>query len=112
DLIGDRVLFMGRRGDIINVGGQKVQPLRVEAVIRDVPGVRDVLVLGRRSSIAGELVACHVVLEDGSMVEEVRTSIQAACGRHLSRAENPRWIEFVPEITLTRADKRQRTNPS
>ena len=41
-LDGERVFFEGRRDDIINVGGQKVRPEEVEALIRRIAGVMDV----------------------------------------------------------------------
>ncbi len=45
--VGDRCFFVGRRNDVINVGGNKVQPLRVEQVLHLVPGVRDVRVFAQ-----------------------------------------------------------------
>jgi acyl-CoA synthetase (AMP-forming)/AMP-acid ligase II len=39
-----------RKSDCINVGGAKVYPLEVEAVIRGVRGVREVVVKERKSS--------------------------------------------------------------
>jgi acyl-CoA synthetase (AMP-forming)/AMP-acid ligase II len=48
----DRVLFRGRRSDLINVGGVKVAPGDVEARLVEVPGVAAALVSGRRSSLA------------------------------------------------------------
>ena len=54
ELTADRVLFAGRAGDMINVGGNKVRPAVVEQAIRAVPGVIDVRVYGRSSSIAGQ----------------------------------------------------------
>ena len=49
----DRVFFVGRKTDMINVGGNKVYPLEVETVIRTVTGVADVRVYGEASSILG-----------------------------------------------------------
>ncbi len=42
---GDRVYFAGRRGDMINVGGNKVQPLEIENRLRGLPQIADVRVL-------------------------------------------------------------------
>ncbi len=58
---GDRVFFAGRRGDRINVGGNKVQPLEIENALRGLPQIADVRVFGQASSLAGQLVACQVV---------------------------------------------------
>jgi acyl-CoA synthetase (AMP-forming)/AMP-acid ligase II len=109
EVVGNRVLFRGRRGDVINVGGNKVHPLRVEEVIRDVPGVRDVLVLGKASSIAGHLVACQIALVNPQDADSVRQAVLESCQQRLQRHEIPRIIEFVSEIELTSAGKRTRS---
>src|SRR5262249_12215951 len=44
ELRGDRYYFVGRRDGVINVGGLKVHPEEVEAVINRHPGVRMSLV--------------------------------------------------------------------
>src|SRR5215469_7789308 len=53
ELRGDRYFFMGRRGGIINVGGQKVHPEEVEAVINRHPAVHSSLVKARKSPVMG-----------------------------------------------------------
>ena len=40
ELRGDRYYFVGRRGGIINIGGLKVHPEEIEAVINRHPDVR------------------------------------------------------------------------
>ena len=62
---GDRCHFIGRRGGVINVGGAKVHPEEVEAVINRQAGVRMSLVKARRNPIAGALVVADVVLDGG-----------------------------------------------
>jgi acyl-CoA synthetase (AMP-forming)/AMP-acid ligase II len=102
---GDRVFFEGRISDILNVGGQKVHPLEVERQVRSVPGVADVRVFGRRSSIAGQLVACEIVVEDGFDPEAVRQAVVRHCAERLQDAQRPRFIEIVPQLALSDANK-------
>ena len=106
--IGDRCYFVGRRSDHINVGGNKVQPLRVEQVIQTVPGIRDVRVFGRRSSLVGEMVACEFVVEPGFDPEQVKQALQDACRDRLDAHERPRLIQSVAAITLSSAGKKIR----
>jgi acyl-coenzyme A synthetase/AMP-(fatty) acid ligase len=108
ELVGDRVYFVGRRTDLINVGGNKVAPLEVERVLRTVTGVRDARVFGRRSSIAGELVVCQVVAADGADPEELRREMVAACVAELKDHQRPRSIEFVAAIPLEESGKTSR----
>ena len=46
---GDLIRFVGRKSEIINVGGQKVFPTEVESVVLEVEGILDVLVTGCRT---------------------------------------------------------------
>ena len=60
---GDRYLFVGRRGGIINIGGLKVHPEEVEAVINRHPQVRMSLVRPKQSPFTGAIVIADVVLK-------------------------------------------------
>ena len=107
-VIDDRVSFIGRRSDLINVGGNKVHPLEVELVIAGVAGVSDVLVFAKRSSIAGELVACEVELEAGADPEATVHAIRAACVDGLAAYQRPFAVKVVHDIELTSAGKKRR----
>jgi len=103
---GDRCYFVGRRGGVINVGGAKVHPEEVEAVINRQVGVRMSLVKARRSPIAGALVVADVVLEDARSTEEtVRENILAACRAELAPYKATAIIRFVPQLAMTTAGK-------
>lgn len=102
---GDRVHFVGRRTDVINVGGNKVHPAEVERVLRAVPGLADVRVYGRPSSVAGELVACDVVPAPGADAGALRAEIARRCAAALLGFQRPRWIEVVGEIAVSASGK-------
>jgi acyl-coenzyme A synthetase/AMP-(fatty) acid ligase len=89
ELRGDRYYFVGRRDGVINVGGLKVHPEEVEAVINRHPGVRMSLVRGRRNPITGALVVADVVAQaetvepDGTTdIAVLRNQILKCAGRH------------------------------
>ncbi len=104
----DRVFFVGRRGDQINVGGNKVSPNRVENVIREVAGVADVRVYSVSSSLAGQLVAAELVLAEGTDEQAVRSRVAECCRAVLAAHEVPRALNVVPRIALTAAGKKSR----
>src|SRR5262249_29532913 len=56
ELRDGRYFFVGRRNGVINVGGLKVHPEEVEAVINRHPQVRMSLVRSRQNPITGALV--------------------------------------------------------
>src|SRR6202035_4323786 len=56
ELRGERYHFVGRRGGIINIGGLKVHPEEIEAVINRHPQVRMSRAKSRKSPITGSIV--------------------------------------------------------
>ncbi len=66
ELRDGRFYFVGRRDGIINVGGFKVHPEEVEAVINRYPEVSMSLVRSRKSPITGAIVIADVVLRTSS----------------------------------------------
>jgi acyl-CoA synthetase (AMP-forming)/AMP-acid ligase II len=108
EVTGERVYFIGRRSDMINVGGNKVHPVEVERVLLGVPGVAHVRVYSKRSSIAGELVAVEVVPGPGIDTSQLREAIVAACMVELSPFQRPRLVDFVAEIALEDSGKLKR----
>jgi acyl-CoA synthetase (AMP-forming)/AMP-acid ligase II len=60
-LLGDgRLVVSGRRDDLINRAGEKIQPLEIEDQLRHVPGVVDVAVFGVPDNVLGQAVRALV----------------------------------------------------
>ena len=98
ELRGDRYHFVGRRGGIINIGGLKVHPEEIEAVINRHAAVRMSRVKARRSPITGAIVVADVVLADGGDAgrgDEIRDEIIADCRASLAPHKVPAMIKFV-----------------
>ena len=111
---GDRYYFIGRRGGIINVGGLKVHPEEIEAVINRHPGVRMSLVRGRKNSITGAIVVADVVLREeldaaASRSVALKQEILRACREKLPQHKVPAAIHFVPSLDLSSAGKTARS---
>ncbi len=109
---GDRYFFAGRRGGIINIGGQKVHPEEIEAVINRHRAVRMSLVKSRKNPIMGAVVAAEVVLDDaaGDNGDAIRREIEASCRDALASWKVPATIRFVPSLAVTAAGKLTRSN--
>lgn len=101
----DRYQFVGRRSDIINVGGNKVSPLEVERVLRAVPGVAEVRVYAKQSSVAGQLVAAQIVPQLSADAAAVKAAVIEAGVRHLAAHQRPRLVDIVDRIELSDAGK-------
>jgi acyl-CoA synthetase (AMP-forming)/AMP-acid ligase II len=100
-----RVLFLGRENGLINVGGVKVYPEAVEAVIATVPGVALSQVSAKRSPVTGALVVAAVQLEPGADPGAARAAIAAACAERLGREATPAIIRFVEGFATNAAGK-------
>jgi acyl-coenzyme A synthetase/AMP-(fatty) acid ligase len=106
--LGDRVLFLGRTDCVINVGGLKVSPEEVEAVLLEVEGVADAHVHGTKNAITGSLVTADVALETAQAPDRVREALIGHARDRLDPHKVPRVIRFVEAIELTRSGKKAR----
>jgi acyl-coenzyme A synthetase/AMP-(fatty) acid ligase len=112
ELRDGRYHFMGRAGGVINVGGLKVHPEEVEAVINAIPWVRMSLVKARRNPITGAVVTAEVVLADETDVPGGRPEgaaltreIIEACRRGLPAHKVPAMVRIVPSLEVSAAGK-------
>jgi acyl-coenzyme A synthetase/AMP-(fatty) acid ligase len=86
---GEYLKILGRASDLINVGGQKVYPAEVETVILEVPGVRDVVVLGESNPILGKIVVAEIVAEPDEDGAVLKTRIKQHCRERLQSWQTP-----------------------
>ncbi|MGA8898726.1 ANL family adenylate-forming protein [Bradyrhizobium sp.] len=113
ELRGDRYHFVGRRGGIINIGGLKVHPEEIEAVINRHDEVRMSRVKARKSPITGAIVVADVVLADGcdaSRGDEIKARIIGSCRAKLAPHKVPAMIKFVEKLDITAAGKLARSD--
>jgi acyl-CoA synthetase (AMP-forming)/AMP-acid ligase II len=89
---GDDVRILGRRSEIINVGGEKVFPSEVEAVILEAPNVADVTVSGRPNHVTGMVVQATVRLVSDEDPSEVNRRIQKHCSVRLEQFKVPALV--------------------
>ena len=93
---------------IINIGGLKVHPEEIEAVINRHAEVRMSRARSRRSPITGAIVVADVILADGAdkgRRDEIRDMILADCRASLAPHKVPAMIKFVTALDVTTAGK-------
>jgi len=106
---GDRYVFAGRRGGIINVGGLKIHPEEIEAVINRHPQVRMSLVRPKQNPVTGSIVIADVVLKSecarsgGEL--QIKNDILALCREALPRHKVPAAISIVPALDVAATGK-------
>lgn len=97
---GEYLKILGRKSELINVGGEKVYPAEVESVIKELATVGDVTVFGEQNPITGNIV-CADVLPAGEVDEAEQKEFIAELKRHCrARLQNykvPVKVRLVAE---------------
>lgn len=107
-----RYYFTGRREGVINVGGLKVHPEEVEAIVNLHPNVRMSRVKARKSPITGAIVVADIVLENSASPSftQTRDEILATCREMLAAHKVPVTLREVPFLEINAAGKLLRAN--
>ena len=101
------IRILGRIGELINVGGEKVMPTEIESIILGVSGVIDCRVYGEKNVIVGQAVVAEVVAQPDVDLDALKSSIRSACRAVLSAYKVPTRINFVSDISCERLKKRR-----
>ena len=87
-------LYVLGRSDIINIGGNKVDRLEVETVVRETLSVKEVIVIGGEQ---GGLPVVHAVIEaDPDTVS--RAMVIEACRKRLSDYKIPKLVTISAKL--------------
>ncbi|MEY2434531.1 MAG: hypothetical protein QOC92_4256 [Acidimicrobiaceae bacterium] len=90
--------FGGRMTAMIKSGGSNIAPAEVEAVLREIPGVRDAYVFGVPAGDRGDDVAAVIVQEDDASVEIIE--LESSARERLSSYKVPRHFRLLVEGDL------------
>ncbi|MDC0708033.1 long-chain fatty acid--CoA ligase [Stigmatella sp. ncwal1] len=92
---GEYLRILGRKSELINVGGEKVYPAEVESVLLQLPNVADVTVVGRPSPITGQVVMARVVLREAEDPVVLTKRLRQFCRDRLATYKIPVAVEVV-----------------
>ncbi|HEY4308528.1 MAG TPA: fatty acid--CoA ligase family protein [Pirellulales bacterium] len=94
---GEYLRILGRKSEIINVGGQKVYPAEVEGIIQEIPGVSDAAVYGERNAITGQIVCANVSLRAEEPPAEFVRRLKQHCRQRLELFKVPVKVRVVDD---------------
>lgn len=94
---GEYFKILGRKSEIINVGGEKVYPIEVENVIQEIENVAEVRVFAEKNSIVGNIVCAQVRLINNENTIEFSKKIKKYCLQKLQSFKVPVKIIFINE---------------
>ncbi|MGM9479959.1 class I adenylate-forming enzyme family protein [Roseateles sp. NT4] len=107
---GDRLYFLGRANGSINVGGNKVMPEEVEAVILELPEIAFVQVRARASAVLGSLVEAAVLPAEGAVLDaDLKKRVMAHCRGRIEAFKVPAFVVLAQGIAVNAAGKMSRT---
>jgi len=106
---GDYIRILGRRSEMINVGGQKVYPAEVESVLQLMEGVEDVAVSGEPNPITGQMVTARVAMTTGESLKDFRNRMRAFCKGKLASYKIPQKVLLVDKLSYGERFKKMRS---
>lgn len=101
------IAIVDRSKDMIAVGGFKVFPSNVEAVLLEYPAVKEALVIGVPDNYLGEMPAAFVTLNDGFTADgaEMVSWLNSRVGKH-ERVKQITVREELPKTMIGKLDRK------
>ena len=106
---GDYIKILGRKSEIINVGGEKVYPQEVENVIQEMDNVAEVTVYGEENLIMGNIVCANVRLINYEDKKSFIARLKKYCREILQSFQVPVKVKIVEEEQYSERFKKIRT---
>lgn len=94
---GEYMKILGRKSEIINVGGEKVFPQEVENVILELPDVEDVLVYSESNPLTGKIVCAKIKYKGTESKAELIKKVKTYCRTKLEPFKIPVKIELADQ---------------
>jgi acyl-coenzyme A synthetase/AMP-(fatty) acid ligase len=100
----DRLYLLGRKDEIINVGGEKVFAYEVEKVLLMIEWIENAHVYGIKNSITGNVVAADIQTSCEYSMENVK-EIRNVCNEYLQKYKRPLVFHFYKQLPMNRNGK-------
>ncbi|MCX2719875.1 AMP-binding protein [Lentiprolixibacter aurantiacus] len=98
--------IVGRQKEIIKVGGKRISPKEIEAVILSVSNVIDCTVQGIEDELLGEALEATVVTANPEEEEVLKERILKKCAKELVTYKIPRHFVFNKSMSLSLTGKK------
>jgi len=105
---GEYIKILGRKSEIINVGGEKVYPAEVESIIQELDNIAEVTVFGEKNPIIGNIVCAKVRLMIEEDKQQFITRLKIYCRRKLQSFKVPVKVIIENEQQFNERFKKKR----
>ena len=92
---GDYIRILGRKSELINVGGEKVYPQEVENIILKLNNVAEVRVYSKKNPIIGNMVCAEIRLVKSEDKKEFILRLKHFCKNNMEKFKIPLKIDIV-----------------
>ena len=100
------IYITARKKEIIKVGGKRVSPKEIEAVILQIPEVIDCTIVGVEDELIGESIKAIIDIQSVENENQVLELIKNKCIERLAIHKVPRVFEFKTQLTLSTTGKK------
>jgi acyl-coenzyme A synthetase/AMP-(fatty) acid ligase len=102
----DGYLFLiGRKSDMIKIGGHRIDPLELEEIINKLVFVQESAVIGIDDDILGQRLCAYIV---GEKSKKNLFALKKHCNEYLPAHKMPREINWLPKLPKTSSGKIKR----
>lgn len=95
---GEYFKILGRKSELINVGGEKVYPSEIESVIQEMSNVAEVMIYGEKNPIMGKIIVAKVRLIKEEDKKEFINRLKVHCRNKLESFKIPVKIIIDSEV--------------
>jgi len=92
---GEYIKILGRKSELINVGGEKVYPQEVENIILEFENVLEVTVYGEKNPITGHIVCANITLKQPEDKKAFISRLKSLCTSRMKSYMIPVKIYIV-----------------
>ena len=104
------IYLVARKKEIIKVGGKRVSPKEIEAVILSVPEVVDCTITGFDDDLLGEAIQAAIVVNGKLDHTLMKEKILQQCSKKLSLYKIPQKIIFEKSMQMSATGKKIKKN--
>jgi len=100
------IFLTARKKEIIKVGGKRISPKEIEAVILELPEVVDCTIEGVEDELLGEALKATVVIRPDNGKELFVDKIKHHCSKHLALYKVPQIFELREQLVISATGKK------
>jgi long-chain acyl-CoA synthetase len=102
----DYIYLTARKKEIIKVGGKRISPKEIEAVILELPEVVDCTIEGIEDELLGEAIKATIVIKPERGKEVILDMIKHHCSQHLALYKVPKVFELNEQLVISATGKK------